>query len=114
MELRHLPVESVDWEAQPTPGKAGDFSETLGRFFRNLLIFVACNIVEAILIALLPNKNGIDIGNRVEILTTSLSKISFFLAILTSKFIVPKKLTTVWIVGILVPPCLLLFSWLIH
>jgi hypothetical protein len=109
MEVRHLPIDGLDWAAQPEPQKVEDSSGGLGLFLRNLGIFILCDAVYGIVIGiLLSNVNGIDSEKLGGILATFLLNLSMLLAFLTSKYFVPRKVRTVWIIGAIVPPCVFL------
>jgi hypothetical protein len=105
MERRQLPTEALDWAAQPEPLK----EESLGAFrlfLRNFGIFFACDVLYIVVIgSILSNVHSIDAGKLGGAMTKAFLNLSLLAAIITSKFFVPKKLKTVWIIGAFAPPC---------
>jgi len=100
-------------EAPPEPRKAGGVLRT---FFRDLSIFVICDGVYRVLVGgLLSRLHGVDIvklGENLARMTEFLLQGSILLALLIAwEYRVPLKLRTVWMIGIGVPPIVILIFW---
>ena len=103
-------------EAPPEPRKAGG---ALRGFFRDLSIFVICDGVYRVLIGgLLSRLHGIDVHGMEIVklnmlkMTEFLLQVSTLLALLIAwEYRVPLRLRTVWMIGIGVPPIMILIFW---
>ena len=89
MERRNLSVTSVEWTAQPSisneaiPEKTRSSSVGFGRFIRNFLILVACDVVYLVIIGgLLSSVHGIDTEAVAAGLTKALLELSVALAVI--------------------------------
>lgn len=114
MERRDLPTQTLDWTAQPDPPEKKS-SGAFRLFLRNFGIFVVCDLLYIVVVGgILSNINGVDVEKLGAAMATFSLNLSLFAAILTSRFFVPKRLRTVWIIGASAPPCafvlLLLFK----
>jgi hypothetical protein len=108
MESRRLSAENVDWNAHPSSPpspKTGTKSNTVfALFFRNFLIFIICDVVYiAVLVPLLSTVHGVDMEALGAGMSLASLNSSLLLAFLTTRFFAPKKLKTIWIIGLAVP-----------
>jgi hypothetical protein len=125
LERRNIPVESIDWTAQPVIQAApSDGAAGFGRFVRNLVIFAACDLGYIVVAGVIVAKvNGTDVEKFTASLTDFLIHLSFGLAIVTANPIliprrfVPQTTKTLFIVGAAAPPIaflLIITLWLLH
>jgi hypothetical protein len=123
MERRNVSVAGIDWAAQPRDESASglasstESSGAFGRFFRNFLIFLVCDIpYGAIVIGVASRVPNVDFELLGYGLTGAFLRFSVVLALLTAKPIfmpdrlTPTRVRTLWIIGFVAPPvaCLIL------
>jgi hypothetical protein len=110
MERRHFPIAEIDWSAQPAqpppPPAAAKGKKSDGVIVRNFVIFLVSNIVFCAVIAtLLSLVKGVDMEKLGEGMAKFVLYNTLGLTVITAKFIVPKRLRTLWIIGIVEPVC---------
>jgi hypothetical protein len=108
-ERRHLQAETIDWAAQSIPEKPEKSDGTVQRFFRNLLIFFVCGLVDCMVIAtLLSIVPRIDMEQVGEGMADFVLGNSILLSFVTARYLIPKRIKIVWVIGIVEPPCVFL------
>jgi hypothetical protein len=113
MDRRHFPIAEVDWNAQPAqpppPPAAAKTKKSDGVIVRNVVIFLVSNIVFfGVIATLLSLVKGVDMEKLGEGMTKFVLYNTLALTLIAPKFIVPRKLKTVWIIGIVEPVCVAL------
>jgi hypothetical protein len=115
MERRQIPAVIVQQKSQAAVPVVEKSSGALRRFGRNFFIFIACDAVYFVIVALLVARvQGVDIEQVSASMTKMFLNLSLLLALVTSKFFVPKRLKTVWFIGAATPLVALLFVMLSH
>jgi hypothetical protein len=114
LELRHFAVKGIDWTAQPKPKT---FGATTRRVFRNLGIYLVCDIAW-MAIFLYPvsilDAHGIS-GAPAAYATFFIDvylRVAILLALLTGGGMASAKVRTIWIIGIAGPPATILLTLL--
>ena len=116
MERRDLPTDGIDWteQPQPAPDEPPKSSGSFRRFAKHLGIYIACDLVYIVVLGFGMAAAGM--GDRytepfLTLMIDSYWKAAIALAVVTSKWIIPKKIKTVWIIGAIGPAVLILLMF---